>query len=181
MFIFYQEIFMIRNKLMLAALLLPAVCTQAFALVEENRDEFVKCWTACWQEELANSPQREQELNRYVAQLLDFTQEDDDAVQELLVALCQTEMCRNFTTKKDLESMLQFVNHVVLELQKTICDDSQMTFPPQLAQVAAEIERSGLSEQEYCTKLRRAFLTFTVLVSQIDAMAKAEEESAAAA
>lgn len=166
---------MIRNRLMLTALLLPAVCTQALALVEENRDEFIKCWTACWQEELAGSAQREQEFNRYIELLTDFAQDDEAAVQELLVEFCQTEICRHFMVKKDLESMLQFVNHVVLELQKTIYADSQVTFPPQLANIAAEIEHSGLTEQEYCTKLRRAFLAFTILVSEIDALAKKED------
>lgn len=172
---------MIRNRLMLMALLLSATCSQVFSLVKENRDEFISCWSACWHEELTNSPEKSEEFNRYVALLTDFTEEDDAVVQELLVMLCQQDSCRNFMMKKDLESMLQFAHVVVFELQKIVCDDSQMTFPPQLAQIAAEIERSGLSEQEYCTKLRRAFLTFTILVSQIDAIAKPEDSSEVAA
>jgi hypothetical protein len=87
--------------------------------------------------------------------------------------LCSKKVWDDFlANKRDVDTTMRFVRFMTIALQKYIAEDCQIAFPPHLQDIDAEIVRSGLSQEEFCTKLRQAFLTFTILVSHMDQLAR---------
>ncbi len=133
------------------------------------------CWhDSVWRDELKDASVESKEWH-YAQELVAFTEEDIAVVAQLISLLCGKSMWDDFlANKNDVDATMRFLHFITIALQKYIADDCQLTLPPQLQDIDAEIIRSGLSEAEFCTRLRQAFLTFTILISHMDQLAREE-------
>lgn len=163
---------MLKRFLVLVALM-QGLFVQAIIFDAEDRAEVVACWQdRIWREELASSRAESKEWRHYADVLVDFTDEDLEVVGQLIKVLCSKQMWNEFVDHRDFDTTMKFIQFMTMALQRYIAEDCQIPFPPHLQDIKEEITRSGLSEEEFCTKLRQAFLTFIILVSNMDQMTR---------
>lgn len=149
--------------------LMQSMLMHSFAFDAEDRAEVKACWhDRVWRNELT-SAMPESKCWEYAQELVAFTDEDIEMVRQLVSLLCGKKAWNDFVeNRNDSETVMRFVRFMTLALQKYIAADCQLTFPPHLQDIEAEVTKSGLSQEEFCTRLRQAFLTFTILVSHMD-------------
>lgn len=155
--------------------LMQVILTQGFTFDADGCAVVKACWhDSVWRNELEDAAAESKEWH-YAQELVAFTEEDIAVVAQLISLLCGKSMWEDFLVNKhDIDTTMRFVHFITIALQKYIAEDCQMTLPPQLQDIDAEIIRSGLSEAEFCTRLRQAFLTFTILISHMDQLAREE-------
>lgn len=157
---------------MIRSLLLAVLyssCMFGFVIEEELHTEITTRWRSIWDQQLqATRNVSTSDLNHYVELLINFTEDDADVAEQVITELLQEPAWKEFVVHRDMETTVQFINVMTLKLQQRIWQGSQLTFPPSLEEINEEISRSGLSDDDFCEKLRQSFLAFTIVVSHMD-------------
>ncbi len=148
---------------LLFSLLMSVASVQAAAWTPEDTVEVAKHWRPIFEYQ-----NEKEEFDNYITALLDITEADAEIASQIFAAVLEQDVFKNFVEKKDLNATISLIEFMTFVLQRTIWDECTLKFPPQLAEIAADVEKSGLTEEEYLTKLRRAFLVFTFVVTQMD-------------
>ncbi len=163
-----------RSMLLSAVMLFYAVPSSALTLTRENVEEIDMRWRAIFDGELVGQTLQTptQLLERYKKHLLDFNEEDVVLAEQLIVRLCQGDLWNLFVQRKDKDTVLAYIDMLTTALQRYISSECCLRFPPKLDELAYSIRASDLSEIDYCTKLRRAFLAFTIIVSKMNYIAQ---------
>lgn len=163
---------MFRRSLLICGLI-QVMLMQGFTFDADDCAVVKACWhDRVWRHELENASAESKNWH-YAQELVAFTDEDIAVASQLVSLLCSKKMWEDFlANKRDVDTTMRFVRFMTIALQKYIAEDCQMAFPPHLQDIDAEIVRSGLSQEEFCTRLRQTFLTFTILVSHMDQLAR---------
>lgn len=148
---------------LLFSLLLSVAGVQAAAWTPEDTVEVAKHWRPIFEYQNEKG-----EFDNYITTLLDITEVDAEVASQIFSFILEHDAFKNFVEKKNLDATISLIEFAIGVLQRTIWDECTLKFPPQLAEVPQDMQKSGLTEQEYLTKLRRAFLVFTLIVTQMD-------------
>lgn len=145
------------------SMLIGVANVQAVAWDQENKVEVTSHW-----EPYLKSQNQNEEFDRYIAVLLDITELDAEVANQIATISFEQDQWRGFVQKKDLNTTLALIECMTFVLQRTVWDECALRFPLQLTDIAQDMQKSGLSQEEYLTKVRRAFLAFTFIVSRMD-------------
>lgn len=155
---------------LLLSLLLSVSHVQAATLTQEDKIEVQNRWEAYFKGQDENEA-----CANYIAVLLDITDADAEIAGRLAGLSLEQDAFKKFVENKDLDATLSFIELMTFVLQRTVWEECALRFPPQLADIPQDMEKSGLTEQEYLTNLRRAFLAFTIIVSCMDQVINLEQ------
>ncbi len=163
-----------RSMLLSVVMLFYVAPSSALTLTRENVEEIDMRWRAIFDGELVDGALQTpmQKLERYKEQLLAFDETDVELAEQLIVRLSQGELWDLFVQRKDKDTVLAYIEMLTSALQRYIGSECCLRFPPKLDDLAYNIRTSDLSEIDYCIKLRRAFLVFTIIVSKMNYIAQ---------
>lgn len=159
---------MIAKIVWLSLIVLCSVPIYGLELTEEHRSEIAACWQRIWHEESEDIGNKSGNYKHYRDALLSFTDEDVMIAEKYIACLLQEPSWSRFMQQKDLDSTLEFIHSMTNVLQQTIDSECYITFPPHMSTIADEATRTTLDEDVFLTRLRQAFLAFTIVVSHMD-------------
>ncbi len=163
-----------RTMLLSVIMLFYTASSHALTLTRQNVEEIDMRWRAIFDGELVGGALQTptQTLERYIKHLLDFDETDVELAEQLIVRLSQGDLWDLFVQRKDKDTVLAYIDMLTSALQRYIGSECCLRFPPKLDDLAYNIRTSELSEIDYCIKLRRAFLAFTIIVSKMNYIAQ---------
>ena len=128
--------------------------------------EIASRWHAIWQEQF-QAMEPTDDLYRYSGKMMQFVEHDLEVAQQLIGGLLQGPLWDHFLKQKDVDATVAFIEHMKGELQKHIAEETELSFPPILQRMHTEIKESGMQEDQFISKVREAFLAFTLVVSRM--------------
>ena len=178
---------MMHVQTVLFTTLLSFTCASALQLTSEHKQELTARWQAIFQEEIdqlqrvhpthsdgAKKAREEKVRNvvRYADMMVLISDYDVLIVEQYISRLMQGSLWDAFLVHQDVDAIVNYINYMSAVLQQLIWSDCELRFPPKLENIINEINRSGIQEHEFITKVRQVFLTFTIIVSHMDYLSR---------
>lgn len=149
-----------------------AFTAQAFELTQENRMEIDACWRGIFDREMLNaSSEGAPTLKSYRRHLLAVQEGDIQPVGQLIAHVCRGDLWDAFIAEKSVDTTIAYINYLIRVLNGFISEGAAFSFPLRLHEVHAFVGMHECDVQQVCTRLRHAFLAFTIIVSKMDHLA----------
>lgn len=159
------------KRRMLLLMFVVAFTAQAFELAQEDRMEIDACWRKIFGQEMHENSSQKVLLKEYRNQILAVQEEDMQHVEKLVADMCKGELWDVFVEEKSVDATIAYIKSLIRSLNEFISEDAAFTFPLRLQEVHAFVNGRACDVQEVCTRLRRVFLAFTIIVSQMNYIA----------
>lgn len=155
---------------LLLSLMIGVTEVQALTLSQEDKAEVISHW-----EPYLKNQDQDNNFSRYIEAILDINAVDAEVAGKIAELFFEKDQWKSFVQKRDLDATLSFIETCITVLQGIVWEGSQLRFPLQLVDIAQDMKDSGLTEEEYLTNVRRAFLAFTIIVSAMDQVVTFEQ------
>lgn len=103
---------------------------------------------------------------------------DDQDLQQALYLMELYEggpLWQDFLRKHDIETILAYTRELTQLLSEYVAPECSLSFPVSVVDLPEQLEYSGLDEQVFTVKVRRAFLAFTYIVSKMAIIAREQQ------
>jgi len=156
----------------LCALLFSISIMKAIDFSPENKQVVVERWREIFNEECATEPDNPL-LMFYRDILLSLNEEDVQVALTLIAQATQEPEWETFRVHRDEQSVLQFAHILMQQLRDHVGPNCSLSFPPRLQELDDQARVLGIKEEDLCTRVRQAFLAFTITVSLMSQMSDA--------
>ena len=173
---------------LLSVLLLPTMVS-AENIIEDEKKEICSCWQAIFEREYRALlhqfettaqlkhdrdviAEKMEECEYFIDCMIPFQDEDFEQALFLVVSVCSHPLWEAYAEQPDAETADPFVRYMIRELNHTIHPDCNVKFPPLLHELAETVDKTGLDDDEFCIRLRRACIACTIITTRMAYLAQ---------
>jgi hypothetical protein len=107
--------------------------------------------------------------------IVSFDEQDEYEALRLMIQLEDGPLWQGFLEGKDTPTIQAYLDELAQSLSSYVSSSCVLHFPPQLYDFDEQIVVSGLDERAFMTRARQAFLAFTFIVSNMNALMRNAE------